>query len=80
MLDFNDFLNCEPDTVPTTDRVERKMATIEEKRLAIEMADKIIQTRLSHPTNNIKNNSRSGEIEYWKEVYIECLKITSDDY
>ncbi len=60
-------------------RVERNMATIEEKRLAIEMADKIIQTRLSHPTNNMRNNSRSGEIEYWKEVYDECLKIISTD-
>jgi hypothetical protein len=55
------------------------MATIEEKRLAIEMVDKIIQTRLSHPTNNMRNNSRSGEIEYWKEVYDECLKIISTD-
>ena len=52
------------------------MASIEEKRLAIEMADKIIQTRLSHQASkNMRDNIRSGEVEYWKEVYTECLKI-----
>lgn len=56
------------------------MASIEEKRLAIEMADKIIQTRLSHQlTQNMKDNIRSGEIEYWKEIYTECLKIIGSD-
>lgn len=57
------------------------MPSIEEKRLAIEMANKIIQTRLSHHvTQNMRNNIRSGEVEYWKEVYAECLKIiTTDD-
>lgn len=57
------------------------MPSIEEKRLAIEMADKIIQTRLSHQvTKNMNDNIRSGEVEYWKEVYTECLTIiTTDD-
>lgn len=56
------------------------MDSIEEKRLAIEMADKIIQTRLTHQvTQNMKDNIRSGEIEYWKEVYTECLKIISSN-
>lgn len=62
------------------DRVEKNMPSIEEKRLAIEMADKIIQTRLSHQlTQNMKDNIRSGEVEYWKEIYTECLKIIGSD-
>lgn len=55
------------------------MTSIEEKRLAIEMADKIIQTRLaSKGTQYMKDNIQSGDIDYWREIYNECLKIITD--
>lgn len=55
------------------------MFTIEEKRLAIEMADKIIQTRLaSKGTQYMRENIHSGDISYWQEIYNECLKIITD--
>lgn len=59
---------------------EKNMPSIEEKRLAIEMADKIIQTRidLKNPAY-YKQNNQAGDIEYWKEIYKECLKIVSSD-
>jgi len=59
---------------------EKNMHSIEEKRLAIEMADKIIQTRidLKNPAY-YKQNNQAGDIEYWKEIYKECLKIVSSD-
>lgn len=43
------------------------MPSIEEKRLAIEMADKIIQTRinLKNPAY-YKQNNQAGDISYWK--------------
>ncbi|WP_162994921.1 hypothetical protein [Acinetobacter wuhouensis] len=52
------------------------MATIEEKRLAIELAEKIIQTRIdSKNSAYYKENSKSGDIQYWKEIYLECLEV-----
>ena len=55
------------------------MTTIDEKRLAMEMADKIIQTRLaSKGTQYMRDNTQSGDIDYWKEIYNECLKIITD--
>jgi hypothetical protein len=58
--------------------VEKNMPSIEEKRLAIEMADKIIQTRinLKNPAY-YKQNNQAGDIAYWKEVYEECLRVVS---
>lgn len=54
------------------------MPSIEEKRLAIEMANKIIQTHidLKKPAY-YKQNNQAGDIAYWKEVYEECLKVVS---
>ena len=54
------------------------MPSIEEKRLAIEMANNIIHTRidLKNPAY-YKQNNQAGDIAYWKEVYEECLKVVS---
>lgn len=55
------------------------MATIEEKRLALDMAEKIIQQRLKcHDASHLKDNSKSGQVIYWKELYLECLKIIKE--
>ncbi|WP_180045373.1 MULTISPECIES: hypothetical protein [Acinetobacter] len=54
------------------------MPTIEEKHLALEMADKIIKTRLAcKGSQYMRENIQSGDISYWEQIYNECLKIVT---
>ena len=55
------------------------MPSIEEKRLALDMAEKIIQQRQKcQNAAHLKDNSQSGLVDYWKELYLECLKIIKE--
>ncbi|MDO5541752.1 MAG: hypothetical protein Q4F77_00445 [Acinetobacter sp.] len=55
------------------------MASIEEKRLALDMAEKIIKQRqVCQNSTHLKDNSQSGFVSYWKELYLECLKVIKE--
>lgn len=57
------------------------MASIEEKRLALEMTDKIIQVRInSVGSTYLRDKTQVGNVVFWKDIYSECLKIITEDH
>lgn len=57
------------------------MASIEEKRLALEMTDKIIQVRVnSVGSTYLRDKSQAGNVAFWKDIYNECLKIITESH